>query len=398
MTAGAPLRRLPIESQRPITVFGWARLALALLALALVAGLGFPYSGRLAVVVAGLVLPWSLANVLLAQRSPRLALSPVVAIGDVIVLAIVEAVAPETYGAVRFMALAFLAVHAHLQGERIGLLVAALAIAILIPLTALNGPDEIQGRLLVLYETMFAVALLATVTLVGGFRTAESASRLRARELTRRTMRSESDIRRKVSEALHDGPVQELIGLDMMLAAAEREAAREGAPRTSEVLGAARESTSRNLIALRDEMIDLGPHGFEELTFGVACERCIPTWRRRYDIDARLEVEPQPLPSEAEGDLFRITQEAIVNAARHGGAKHALISLTIASGRLELKVEDDGCGFSGSDPLGLTEAGHMGIAGMRERAALLRGTLRIESSANGTTLTVNAPLPRRDGR
>ncbi|CAN5494433.1 hypothetical protein BH20ACT19_BH20ACT19_08320 [soil metagenome] len=396
MTTGPPLRRLPIESQRPIIVFGWARLALALLTLALVTALGFPYSGRLAVVVAGLVLPWSLANVLLAQRSPRLALSPIVALGDVIVLAAIEAVAPETYGAVRFMAIAILAVHAHLQGERIGLLVATLAIAILLPLTALNGPEEIEGRLRVLYETMFAVALLAAVTLVGGFRTAESASRLRARELTRRAMRSESDVRREVSEALHDGPVQELIGLDMMLSAAEREAARERAPRTAEMLGAARESASRNLTALRDEMIGLGPHGFDELSFQVACERCIPTWRRRYAIDARLEVEPHELPSEAEGDLFRITQEALVNAARHGEAKHALISLTFASDRLELKIDDDGNGFSGSDPLGLTEAGHMGIAGMRERAALLQGTLRIESSAEGTTVTVNAPVP--DGR
>lgn len=396
MTGGPPLRRLPIESQRPITVFGWARLALALLTLALVAGLGFPYSGRLAVVVAGVVLPWSLANLLVAQRSPRLALSPVVALGDVIVLAAIEAVAPETYGAVRFMAIAFLAVHAHLQGERIGVLIAAIAIAILVPVTAFNSPESIEGRLLVLYETMFAVALLAAVTLVGGFRTAESASRLRASELTRRTMRSESDVRRQVSEALHDGPVQELIGLDMMLVAAEREAAREGAQRTAEILGTARESAARNLTALRDEMIDLGPHGFDELSFQVACERCIPTWRRRYDIDARLDIEPHALPSETEGDLFRITQEALVNAARHGEARHALISLTFSTDRLELKVEDDGRGFSGSDPLGLTEPGHMGIAGMRERAALLHGTLRIESSADGTTLTVNAPLPGED--
>lgn len=393
MTAGRGLRRLPIDSSGPITVFGWARLALALLALALVTALGFPHSGRLALVVAGLVLPWSLANVLLARRSDRLALSPAVAVGDVIVLAAIEAVAPETYGVVRFMAIAFLAVHAHLQGERIGLVVAALAVAILVPLTALSGPDEIEGRLLVLYETMFAVALLSAVALVGGFRTSESASRLKARELTRRAMRSESDVRRQVSEALHDGPVQELIGLDMMLSAAEREAAREGAPRTAEMLVAARECASRNVTALRDEMIDLGPHGFDELSFQVACERCIPTWRRRYAIEARLEVEPHELPSEAEGDLFRITQEALVNAARHGEAKHALISLKFAAHRLELRISDDGSGFSGSDPLGLGEAGHIGIAGMRERATLLRGTLRIESSPDGATVTVDAPLP-----
>lgn len=393
------LRRLPIDSQRPVEVFAWVRLGLTVLAMAMVAGLGFPYSGRLAVVVIAVALPWALANVVAARRFPRLALSPAVALGDVSVLAAVEGIAPESYGIVRFMALAFLAVHAHFQGERIGLLMAALTILILTPLSSIWMPDGFDGRLFALYETMFAVALLCTVALVGGFRTAESASRLRARELTRRAMLSEADARRRVSEALHDGPVQELVGLEMALTAAEREARREGAGRTAEIVEDARETVARNLVLMRDELIHLGPHGFEDLGFAVACESCIPTWRRRWDLDARLEVEDHQLPSEVEGDLFRIVQEAVVNAARHGAARHVLISLTFTDERLELRVADDGEGFSASDPRELTEPGHIGIAGMRERAELLRGTLRIDSSSQGTVVSVSAPAPgaRRRG-
>lgn len=394
MTAPAPLRRLPIESNRPILIFAWARLALALLSAGLVIALGFPYSGRLAVVIAGVALPWSLVNIVLAQRVPALAVSPLVAIGDVLMLVAIEVVAPETYGAVRFMALAFLAVHAYFQGERLGLAVAGFAVVALCGLSAITGGGQVEGRLLLFYETVFAGAVLAMAALVGGFRTAESASRLRAREVSRRTMRRESEIRRQVSESLHDGPVQEMVGLDMTLAAARLEAARENAPRTLELLDEAQSLTARNVRGLRDEMIDLGPYAFKEITYAAALERCLPVWERRYGISATLTVDPLDLPSETEGDLFRITQEAVVNAAKHGGAGHVAISLRSDDERLELSIVDDGRGFGGVDPLETTEPGHIGLASMRERAELMRGTLRIESSEEGSSVIVRAPRAR----
>lgn len=394
MTAPAPLRRLPIESNRPILIFAWTRLALALLSAGLVIALGFPYSGRLAVVIAGVALPWSLVNIVLAQRVPALAVSPLVAIGDVLMLVAIEVVAPETYGAVRFMALAFLAVHAYFQGERLGLAVAGFAVVALCGLSAITGGGQVEGRLLLFYETVFAGAVLAMAALVGGFRTAESASRLRAREVSRRTMRRESEIRRQVSESLHDGPVQEMVGLDMTLAAARLEAARENAPRTLELLDEAQSLTARNVRGLRDEMIDLGPYAFKEMTYAAALERCLPVWERRYGISATLTVDPLDLPSETEGDLFRITQEAVVNAAKHGGAGHVAISLRSDDERLELSIVDDGRGFGGVDPLETTEPGHIGLASMRERAELMRGTLRIESSEEGSSVIVRAPRAR----
>ncbi|MEJ7751013.1 MAG: sensor histidine kinase [Thermoleophilaceae bacterium] len=393
MKDSSALGRLPIDSPRPLVVFAWARLALCVFSLSLVAAVGLPFSGRLAVVVIFLVLPWCLGLVALASRSPAVALNPLVAVGDILLLLAIEVMAPETYGAVRFTALAFLAVHAHFQGGRIGLALAAFAVSTLVPAALLDPPNGMSDRLLGLFEPMFAAAALATGGLVGSFRTAESASRLRARELTRRTMRSESDIRRRVAEALHDGPVQELIGLDMVLAAAQREARREGASKTVELLDGARDSASRNVVAMRDEMVDLGPHGMDELSYETACERCIPTWQRRYGLQMRLRVEYEDLPSEAEGDLFRITQEAVVNAAKHGGATLVEIDLSTSGGRVELRVRDNGSGLEGSDPFASNEPGHIGLAAMRERTELLQGTLRIDSSSEGTTLSVSAPLP-----
>lgn len=394
MSAGeaTPLRRLPIESNRPVAILAGSRLGLTLTAIAMVVALDLHRGGLLAVL--GLVaLPWSIVNLVLARRAPELAISPLIATGDMAVLLVVEATDSELYTAVRFMAIAFLAVHAHFLGERVGMAIAAVASAGFVGLTAIDGAGPVTGRLLVLSEVMFVAAAVSATFLVGAFRSVESASRLRARELTRRTMRRDSEIRRQISEALHDGPVQEMIGLDMALAAAAREAEGEDAPRTRALLEEAQAIAERNVKSLRDEMTDLGPYAVKEMSFEAALERCRPVWERRYGLRTTVHVDLHELPSEAEGDLFRVTQEAVTNAAKHGSAQNVSISLTGDQRRIELSVVDDGDGFGDVDPLTATEAGHIGLASMRERAELLKGTLSIESSDEGATVTLRAPRP-----
>lgn len=386
------LRRVPIESQRSIVIFAWARLGLTLLGVGLVLAIGIPYSGRLLAIVAGIALPWSVLNLVIAIRAPvRATNPPFAAVGDVLVLVAIEIIAPESYGVVRFLALTTLAIHAHFQGERVGLALAVFAVISLVIPTAFresNSPD-----LLALYEASFAATALTTVALVGGFRTAESASRLRARDLTRRTMQTEANIRRRFSESLHDGPVQELIGLDMALSAARTEAERAGADRAVEIIGDAQGMAQRNLQVLRDEMIDLGPSAFAEMSFDMALERQLPVWERRYGLDLDLDLKSDDLPSELEGYLFLITQEAVVNAARHGRADRVVVTLRRDEGAITLTIADDGVGFGDVDPLGAAKPGHIGLASIRERAELMRGELTIDTSTAGTTLSVRAPDP-----
>jgi signal transduction histidine kinase len=390
--------RLPIDSAQPMEVFAAVRLAVAGLALTLVVTLGLPHEGRLLAVIGGAGIPWSLLNLWLARRAPEQAANPLIAVGDIAMLAAIEAVAPETYGAVRFMALFYLAVHAHFQGERLALLIALFASVVLVIPTQLSDPVPVDGDLLVFYEGAFVAAALGTVALVGGFRTAESASRLRAREISRRTLKAEHDIRRRLSESLHDGPVQELIGADMVLTAAGNAAAEGDSRRAAELIEEAGTAVERIVGELRDEMLDLGPYAYEEFSFEAAVERCFPVWKRRFDLDGSLELGGVEMPSEMEGELFRITQEAVANAARHGSARKVSISLQAADGSVRLVVADDGKGFGGLDPLGAAEPGHIGLATMRERSELLDGRLSIESGEDGTTVSVTAPLPRRQTR
>jgi two-component system, NarL family, sensor kinase len=385
-------RRLPIESAQPIVVFAVARLAIVVAALVALVMLGFPYEGKAAAVVGGLGVPWAVLCVVTARREPERLLSPVVPAVDLLILLTLELVAPDTYGAVRAAALFLIAAHAHFQGETRGTMIALVGSAALVSASAVRGDSPLPGDLHAFYETVFVLSALATGVVVGTLRTAESASRLRARSLSRRTIQAEAEGRRRVAEALHDGPVQELIGLDMMLGSA-RKAAHDGrADDATRLLDEAREVTERNIRVLRDELVELGPYAFEELSFQTAIENCLPIWNRRYGVDVLVTIDPIELPSDVSGVLFGIAQEAVVNALRHAGAKTVSLSLRMVDSSLELRVTDDGEGFGDSGPLGAAEPGHLGLAMMRERAELLDGSLDIETSERGTRVLVLVPL------
>ena len=257
----------------------------------------------------------------------------------------------------------------------------------------MRGDAPFDSDLLAFYEAVFVLSSLATAVVVGLLRTSESASRLRARGLSRRTMQAESEVRRRVAESIHDGPVQELIGLDMILSAARNAAENGRSGEATGLIDEARELGMRNLRALRDEIVDLGPYAFQELSFDTAIEDCLPVWRRRYGFEVGLAIERIDLPPEMAGDLFRIAQEAVVNAGRHARGEGGVdLRSGRSARRVELRVADDGHGFDENAPLARGEPGHLGLASMRERAELMDGTLEIESSERGTRVLVLAPL------
>ena len=386
------MRRVPIESTGPIVMFAIARLAVALVALTAVAVVGFPYEGRAAAVLVVFV-AWSAGMLVVARRAPDRTTSPLVAAGDFALLLALELAAPDTLGAVRLAALFLIAAHAHFQGERRGLAVAAIGSGVLVAGSALRGDAPFDSGLLAFYEAVFVLSALATAVVVGLLRTSESASRLRARGLSRRTMQAESEVRRRVAESIHDGPVQELIGVDMILSAARNAAENGRSDEATGLIDDARQLGMRNLRALRDEIVDLGPYAFQEISFETAIEDCLPVWRRRYGFEVGLAIERIDLPPEMAGDLFRIAQEAVVNAGRHAEAKAVSISLRTLGSRVELRVADDGHGFDNNGLPTAGEPGHLGLASMRERAELMDGTLDIESSQLGTRVLVLAPLP-----
>jgi two-component system, NarL family, sensor kinase len=269
--------------------------------------------------------------------------------------------------------------------------VAVLGSAALVVASAIRGDEPVDSDVWAFYELVFVVAALATGLVVGMLRTAESASRLRAQGLSRRTLQAEGQVRRRVAEAIHDGPVQELIGLDMILSAATSAAEAGRSEEASTLIEEARELATRNIRALRDEIVDLGPYAFHELSFDQAVENCIPVWRRRYGFEVMATIERIKMSPEMAGDLFRIVQEAVVNAGRHASADAVSINLRTTNIDVELRVTDNGHGFAVDDPAVSTAPGHLGLASIRERAELLDGVLDIASSDRGTRVLVRVP-------
>ena len=96
--------------------------------------------------------------------------------------------------------------------------------------------------------------------------------------------------------------------------------------------------------------------------------------------------------------LYRIVQEAVSNAATHAGVGEAAVTLRSADGVIIAEIRDEGCGFELSDSRAAPDGVHVGLAGMRERAELVGGSLTVETSpGKGTTVRARVPMVGQDG-
>jgi signal transduction histidine kinase len=203
------------------------------------------------------------------------------------------------------------------------------------------------------------------------------------------------DERRRLARDLHDGPAQTLaaalFGVDLAVGALDR------APATArEELLAARGLVRDALDDVRALMAGLRPRLLEERGLVVALNALAampPLWGTEVSVETQGIAADERLPAEVELALFRIAQEAVSNSRRHGAASRVRVSLAVRRGVAELLVGDDGRGFL-CEPGFLWSSRGEGVPGMRERAELLGGTLRVESAPGaGTRVTLALPLP-----
>jgi len=114
--------------------------------------------------------------------------------------------------------------------------------------------------------------------------------------------------------------------------------------------------------------------------------------RRSPALEVELAVQegvPEQLPEEVCKGVLLVVREALVNAARHSGARRVRVALRATEEEIAVEVSDDGVGF---DPRRST--GRVGLGAMRERAALMSGSLEVSSEpAEGTTVRLRVPRP-----
>ena len=145
--------------------------------------------------------------------------------------------------------------------------------------------------------------------------------------------------------------------------------------------------------ALRDEIVDLGPYAFQELTFATAIENCMPVWQRRLRVrgSARHRAH-RPSP----GDGRRPVPDRAGGGRERWAARQREGGSSSRSGR---SAPRSSCAWpttaaasTATGPLAPSEPGHLGLASMRERAELMDGALEIETSSAARRVLVRAPL------
>jgi signal transduction histidine kinase len=139
----------------------------------------------------------------------------------------------------------------------------------------------------------------------------------------------------------------------------------------------------------------LRPTALDDLGLAAALADYVNTWSAHFGVGAELHqrgMEPGRLTDEIETAIYRILQEALNNIAKHAAARHVDILLEGRSDHVSLIVEDDGAGID-EKTVGSGDR-RLGVIGMRERAALVGGTLDIESHhGHGTTVIARIPAP-----
>jgi signal transduction histidine kinase len=213
-----------------------------------------------------------------------------------------------------------------------------------------------------------------------------------ATERLRLAMDAAEQERRQWARELHDATLQGLAAVRLMLVTGRRDGRRLEAAVDRSI-----EQIDHEIGALRDLITDVRPDSLQELgivpALGALASRIEA---RREGVRIPIEVQPGPdvrFSPAQEIAVYRVVQEAITNAIRHGGATRIAVTLARTKSSLVTRIADDGAGFA-PDRADLG----FGIVGMRERAELAEGRLEIDSApGEGAVVTLTLPLGSAPG-
>ncbi|MDT6995660.1 sensor histidine kinase [Burkholderia cenocepacia] len=216
------------------------------------------------------------------------------------------------------------------------------------------------------------------------------ASREELREIAAISASAREAEQRRIARELHDELAQTLATLKNDLEWLIDRVPQDDASLARKI--AAMHALARGAVAATRRIAsDLRPLMLDDLGFAAAMQWLVEDFRHRHGIACALHVEPPELQLDEPyaTAVFRIAQEALANVARHAAASHANVELVCGGEAIALTIRDDGAGF---DPAVPRKSSSFGLVGLRERAYLVGGTLRIATTlGEGTTVEVEIP-------
>lgn len=215
-----------------------------------------------------------------------------------------------------------------------------------------------------------------------------------SREITTRVLKAQENERERIARELHDETSQSLSRLLIDLDLIKPYLPQHGLVSTG--VDRLEQGLRRTLDEVRALSHDLRPAILQDFGLVAAIQTYADDWLQTFNLPIRVDVEAATddrLPSDVEIAVFRVAQEALMNAGKYARARQIHVRLSITKEEVQLLVRDDGAGFDVETLDGPTRQGGLGLHGMRERAALLGGSLTIDTApGHGTEITLVAPV------
>lgn len=212
--------------------------------------------------------------------------------------------------------------------------------------------------------------------------------------LNQRLINAQEEERRRIARELHDDFSQQIAALSMAIGNIRRQLP-EQRPEARSQIDVVHRKLAELAARVRRISHELHPAILEYAGLAAALQAYCSEFTALTSVQVAYHAADgfDDLPRDVALCLYRVTQEALQNVAKHSTAKQAQVSLTRSSGLLSLTVEDHGAGATlrGSAAVGL------GLVSMRERARLVNGTFQFHSEPNrGTTVMVGVPVGPSD--
>jgi signal transduction histidine kinase len=280
----------------------------------------------------------------------------------------------------------------HLSVVRVALLVVAAVLTPLIVLSVASARHPTLAGGLLAVAVVLAILVFARIW---GLSAAISAQSSRYQRLLDENVRAREDERLQIAADLHDGPIQRLTSMGLTAELARRRLAKGNKTGTARLLEQLTGDLGDEVMSLRRVMVELRPPVLEEWGLSEALHAYVADFERRTGIKCLIRARTgERFDHSRETILYRVTQEALTNVAKHARADHVWIALSATGGTVGLVIRDDGDGFDPATLDVLVDEGHFGLAGIRQRVEVAGGTFKVSSEpGKGTTIVVSLPPP-----
>lgn len=266
--------------------------------------------------------------------------------------------------------------------------------------------DDLERRMKNLYDTIErAEHIVNQVNVVINYLTTDLKNVSAALEQAKvkqdfgiRIIAAQEEERKRISREIHDGPAQMMANVLMRTNLIDRTYREKGVEAAVKEITDFKGTVRNALSEVRRIIYDLRPMALDDLGIVPTLKKYVSTimeYNPGVNIEFHSHSAEKRIPSEYEVAIFRIVQECITNALKHGKPKEISVKMEWMANDINVVVKDDGKGFD----INQVSDKSFGLVGMRERIELLKGKIEIISTlGNGTIVLFKIPFPHDDNR